>query len=385
MSGEEACLNNSMIKRDRAPPYNLWHFLRSTKAGATAITAVAVSIMTVMAAGLIVDHLWLVEKRDLLKAAADAATVAATLRLRALPADQDAATVKTDLQAVAERYVWLNLSANLRDEALRQSDINLVLDINRSQGTVGIEAAAPIGRTLVSAALGGYPGPGQIAVGSGAEAGSGAIWAVLALDVSRTMGFALNGGSAATDAEQRIHIVRAAAKEFVAAVNPNPDTPVAVGVVPWAWSVGSVLAPSNTPATIESALDRLNPTGGATASSRGLKRSRELLAVAPEGARRAIVLLTDGEDNRSVTGGSCGASRADCPKYRKAECDGAKADGIAIFVIAAMANTSGALATQLRECASSPEHAFINTNNAQAMRDTFGQIAGQLRALRRTR
>ena len=189
-----------------------------------------------------------------------------------------AATVKTDLQAVAERYVWLNLSANLRGEALRQSDIKLVLDINRSQGTVGIEAAAPIGRTLLSAALGGYAGPEQIAVGSGAEAGSGAIWAVLAIDVSRTMGFALNGGSAATDAEQRIHIVRAAAKEFVAAVKPNPDTPVAVGVVPWAWSVGSVLAPSNTPATIESALDRLNPTGGATASSRGLKRSRELLA-----------------------------------------------------------------------------------------------------------
>ena len=97
------------------------------------------------------------------------------------------------------------------------------------------------------------------------------------------------------------------------------------------------------------------------------------------------MLLTDGEDNRSVTGGPCGASRADCPKYRKTECDGAKADGIAIFVIAAMANTSGTLANQLRECASSPEHAFINTNNAQAMRDTFGQIAGQLRALRRTR
>ena len=103
MSGEEACLNNSQIKRDRAPPYNLWHFLRSTKAGATAITAVAVSIMTVMAAGLIVDHLWLVEKRDLLKAAADAASVAATLRLRALPANQDAATVETDMGSAGAR------------------------------------------------------------------------------------------------------------------------------------------------------------------------------------------------------------------------------------------------------------------------------------------
>ena len=106
--------------------------------------------------------------------------------------------------------------------------------------------------------------------------------------------------------------------------------------------------------------------------------------MAPEGARRVIVLLTDGEDNRSVTGGACGASRAECPKFRKAECDGAKQDGVSIFVIAAMANTAGALAGQLRECASSEAHAFINTEDAQAMRDTFGQIAGQIKPLRRT-
>ena len=341
--------------------------------------------MTVMATGLIVDHLWIVDKRDLLKASADAASVAATLRLRDLPAGQDDAAVEANLQAVAERYAWLNLSANLSDEALKKSVVKVVLDINRSQGTVGVEAEAPIGRTLLGAALGGYSGPGHIAVGAGAEAGSGAIWAVLAIDVSRTMSQTLAGVPTDTGPEQRIHIVRAAAKEFVAAVEPNPDTPVAVGVVPWAWSVYSVLAPSTTTATIESSLDLLNATGSATASSRGLKKSRELLAVAPEGARRAIVLLTDGEDNRSVTGGSCGASRADCPKFRKAECDGAKTDGIAIFVIAAMADTAGALADQLRECASSPDHAFINTENAQAMRDTFGAIAGQIRALRRTR
>ena len=30
---EKACLNDSLIKRDRAPPYDLWHFLRSTKPG----------------------------------------------------------------------------------------------------------------------------------------------------------------------------------------------------------------------------------------------------------------------------------------------------------------------------------------------------------------
>ena len=100
--------------------------------------------------------------------------------------------------------------------------------------------------------------------------------------------------------------------------------------------------------------------------------------------RRVIVLLTDREDNRSVTGGACGTGRAECPKFRKAECDAAKQDGVSIFVIAAMANTTGALAEQLRERVSSEAYASINTKDAQEMRDTFGQIAGKIQPLRRT-
>ena len=78
-------------------------FPRDTRAGATA---------------LIVDHVWLVTKRDVLKVAAHAGSLSATLRLRELPPDADAASVEADLQATVERYVWLNLAGNLRDEAL---------------------------------------------------------------------------------------------------------------------------------------------------------------------------------------------------------------------------------------------------------------------------
>ena len=360
-------------------------FLRSTRAGATALTAAAVTVMTVAGTGFVVDHVWLVSQRDLLKAAADSASVAATQRLGVLPAGLQEAAVAAELQAVAERYVRFNLEGNLGTNAPAPTDVAVTIDINRPLGIVGVDVTAPVGRHLFGNVMGREnSGPIDISVGAGAEAGSGAIWAVLALDVSRTMGQSLDGGTAGTDAEKRINIVRAAAKEFVAAVGPDPIIPVAIGVVPWAWSVYGVLSPSTTTAAIESALDRLNASGSATASSRGLKRSRELLAAAPQGARRVIVLLTDGEDNRSVTDGSCGGSRAECPKFRKAECDGAKQDGVSIFVIAAMANTAGALAGQLRECASSEAYAFINTKDAQAMRDTFGQIAGQIQPLRRT-
>ena len=391
--------------RDRSfledPPYDLpldpdpcdgfdswsWHlrsFLRSTKGGATAITAAVITLMTLIGTGLMVDHVWLVGKRDVLKAASDAGSVAATLRLRDLPAGMDDAAVEAQARAAAERYVRFNLEGNLRGEALDWDEVEMAIDVDRTQGTVGVEVDAPIGRTLFSAMFTDYSGPGHMLVGAGAEAGSGAIWAVLAIDVSRTMSYKLNGSVAENESEKRINIVTVAAKEFISAVGPNPDTPVAVGLVPWAWSAYGALAPSTTASAVTTALDGLNPTGGATASSRGLKKSRELLEEAPEGARRFIVLLTDGEDNRSVTGGSCGASRADCPKFRKAECDGAKEDGIGIFVIAAMANTSGALARQLTQCASSMDYAFINTSNAQAMKDTFTTIATQIQALRRT-
>ena len=360
-------------------------FARDTRAGATALTAVAITVMTLGATALIVDHVWLVHKRDLLKAATDAGSLAATLRLRGLSADVDQAAVNADLQATAERYVWLNLAESLRDEALTQQDLTVVLDVNRAEGTVGVSVDAPIGRTLLSSMMLDYSGPEGMAVGAGAEAGSGALWAVLALDVSRTMNLNLAGNTAQTDAERRINIVKAAAKDFLDAVEPNPDTPVAVGIVPWARSVASgVLAPASTRANIDARLDALSPTGGATGSSRGLEKARDLLDAAPEGARLAIVLLTDGQDNVDLSGIPCRLTVTGCAPYRKTQCDAAKADGIAVFVISAMASTSGALATELRECASSPSHAFINTRDAQAMRDTFGAIAGQIQALRRT-
>ena len=59
----------------------LRRFLHETRAGATAIAAVAVTVMTVGASALIIDHVWLVDQRDVLKSAADAAAVAATLEM----------------------------------------------------------------------------------------------------------------------------------------------------------------------------------------------------------------------------------------------------------------------------------------------------------------
>ena len=82
-------------------------FLRETRAGATTLAAAAVAIMSVMGVALVSDHLWLVSKRDLLKSASSAASLAATIKLRELsgqtptPSDAD---IEAALQPLAERY-----------------------------------------------------------------------------------------------------------------------------------------------------------------------------------------------------------------------------------------------------------------------------------------
>ena len=149
---------------------HLLQFLRATHAGATALTAAAVSVMTVMGAALITDHLWFVDKRDLLKAAADAATVAATIQLRNMSLGMSDASVKASLQTTAERYVWLNLKSNLNDDTLKQSDVKTTLDVNRTTGIVDVTVDAPIGTSLLSRVVG-YHGPDSIGVG-GATASS---------------------------------------------------------------------------------------------------------------------------------------------------------------------------------------------------------------------
>ena len=311
----------------------VFQFLRSTRAGATSIAAVTISVMTIAGTALVTDHLWLLGKRDLLKTASDAGTVVATMQLRSMRTSMSDASVRAALQATTERYVWLNLKSNLNDDTLKQSDVRTLLDINRTTGLVDVKVNAPIGKSLLGRIVG-YYGPDQIRVSSGADAGTGPVWAVLALDTSRSMSNALDGKGAATHEEQRMGIVKSAAKNFVAEVlsedtedETTPSPIVSIGIVPWSVSASyGVLTPTTSRSVIDIAIDQLQPVGRATASSRGIKKSRELLAVAPEGTRRVIVLLTDGQDNLNVNGGRC-ESRAICPKWRAAECTGAKTDG----------------------------------------------------------
>ena len=219
-------------------------FVRDTRAGATAISAVAVTVMVVGGTALIADHRWLVDQRDVLKAAADAGAIAATLEMNRQIATNPGiidADVKKAIEPVATRYVTLNLS-HLSEERLTRalSTLEVVATPDMDTGTVTVQARADLGGTLLSrhlALVSNYPGPDETKTASIVERTKVPVEVVLAIDVSRSMNAAATeeakGMIFPPEDQTRIGVVKQAALEMVALLDPNPHDRIAVGLVPW--------------------------------------------------------------------------------------------------------------------------------------------------------
>ena len=215
----------------------LHRFAHDTRAAVGIVAALLTGGITAGAAlALIVDHVWLYDQRDVLKTAAEAASFAATHELGNNPGASD-----DDLEAVARRYVVINL-AHLPSERLTKAKDTLKIfldDSGRAQGTVNVTATANLGGTLFSRylpLLGNYKGPGAIQVKAGVDSDSKPAEVVLAIDISHSMEFSLEGpGGAPTSSSNppRIDIVKRAASDLVDILKPDADNRVAVGVVPW--------------------------------------------------------------------------------------------------------------------------------------------------------
>ena len=216
-------------------------FLRNTRAGATAIAAAAVTVMTVGGAALVGDHVWLVDQRDALKSASAAAGIASTLEMGRLMDTQPGisdADLQTKLSAVARRYVLLNLQ-HLSAERLARATSTLVITVvsNRARRTVDIAVEADLGGTILSRHMplfGEYAGPGTTRVEAQVESVTNPIEVALALDISDSMERLLAGRSPCSGCpDNRISIVKRAAANLVDILQPSADNRVAVGVVPW--------------------------------------------------------------------------------------------------------------------------------------------------------
>ncbi|MCY4454204.1 MAG: VWA domain-containing protein [Immundisolibacterales bacterium] len=231
----------------------LLRFASGTRAGATAISAAALTVMTLGGTALVVEQVWLADQRDMLKSATDAATIAATVTLgREL--NNDPAISDEDLKAiiepVARRFVILNLT-HLPKERYDRAISTLVLEVvvHRAQRSVDVVARADLGGSLIARHLPMLRTAGMtddVQVASRTESFVNPVEVVLAIDVSASMWELLNGISSCTDDEvargcdpargrenSRIAIVKRAAKNLVNILDPSAENRVAIGVVPW--------------------------------------------------------------------------------------------------------------------------------------------------------
>ena len=220
---------------------SIGRFLRDTRAGATAITAAAILMMTVGGTALIVDHVWLVNQRDLLKSATDAGAVAATLGLLDVPASMSDEDVEVALQPIAERYVRFNVSGNVPAGARSRVEetLEVSLDVDRAAGLIDVDAKADMGGTLLSRWFLDYAGPPDgIAANAGVGAAISATEIVLAIDVTGSMLDNLEGNRVpGDDSSSRINIVKTAAVDLVDLLAARENATIAVGLVPWNYRV----------------------------------------------------------------------------------------------------------------------------------------------------
>ena len=217
-------------------------FLRETRAGATAIAAAAAAVMTVGGAALISDHVWLVDQRDTLKTASDAAGVAATLEMTRL-LGRDASIGDSDLEAalnaVAQRYVEMNLSYLPADRLARALE-TLAVEVtpDRRRRTVDVSVEADLGGTLLAKnmALFGTAGESKpMRVEALVESVVNPIEVVLAIDISQSMERCHRWSfrRCRNPDDMRISIVKRAAANLVNILDPSADNQVAISVVPW--------------------------------------------------------------------------------------------------------------------------------------------------------
>lgn len=221
--------------------HKLGTFLRDARAGATAIAAATVAVMVLAGTALVTDHLWLVDQRDTLKSASDAATVAAVHEMSRLPSTLSDAKLKDALSAVATRYIEINLQYLPQERLERAMEtLEVTVAVDRDAGTVEVGAEADLGGTLLARhlpLLGGYAGPGSTNVKAGVESVYLPVEVVLAIDYTSSMSDGLDGNPVSAGEDSRMDVVKQAALELLDTLDPDGRKRVAVGVVPWEYHV----------------------------------------------------------------------------------------------------------------------------------------------------
>lgn len=130
----------------------LSRFLKRAEGAATSLMAVFVAIIAVGGAAFISNHVWLVDQRDTLKEATNAASIAAMQEMRRALADDPGIgddDLRAALEPVARAYVLVNLLHLSKDRYDRAVE-SLVVEVrpDRGRGTVEVSAQTDLGGFL---------------------------------------------------------------------------------------------------------------------------------------------------------------------------------------------------------------------------------------------
>ena len=226
-------------------------FVRCRRAAATALTAAVFTLMSVAGIALTSDHTHLVYQRDALKAATDAACLAATRHLWTLGQDLSDEEVHAALRPIAERYILANIPESRRKRAAETLVIP-PLAVDRQAGRVSVTAAADLGGAIFGSWMyGKVTQTTQVACLSEGEVADGTptpeeqnapgtppmTEVVLAIDVTGSMKDDVNGERPQGANRSRIDIVKEAAQELIDTITADASRTAAVGLVPWNYRV----------------------------------------------------------------------------------------------------------------------------------------------------
>ncbi len=210
----------------------LTRFFHNRSAAGTALTAGMVTIMSLGGIALAGDHINLVYQRDLLKAASDSASMAATRHLASL----GSGATQADLERIARRYVLANIPADKRPRAA--ATLSLTVTANRAAGTVNVDAQADLGGLVFARFLGLDEGDNEMRTVSKVEAVFSLTEVVLAIDSTSSMSLTLDGSYRAPNSPDiRMEIVKRAAQDLVDILDDGAADQVAIGLVPWHYRV----------------------------------------------------------------------------------------------------------------------------------------------------
>ncbi len=211
-------------------------FARDTS-GTVGVASIMLTVMGVTGTAFLSDHMVLLHQRDILRAAASAASIATTREMGKLPDDLTAAELTAQLEPMAERYVLANLPEGLRESA--EPTLVLTLTPDREAGLVGVAASADLGGAIFGRHMWGAVVERTVAQ-SGAERVVIPVDLVLAIDVTGSMNASIHARGEGSEADRRINVVRNAALTLIEALydqGGGETGHVSIGLVPFNTTV----------------------------------------------------------------------------------------------------------------------------------------------------